>query len=47
MSLIENMFIKKLVLVSNVMGNKSVIKDGINGYICNTAQDYANKIRKQ
>ena len=46
MSLIENMFIKKLVLVSNVMGNKSVIKDGINGYICNTAQDYANKIKE-
>ena len=46
MSLIENMYIKKLVLVSNVMGNKSVIKNGINGYICNTPEEYASKIRE-
>ena len=46
MSLIENMYIKKLVLVSNVMGNKSVIKDGINGYVCTHAEEYADKIIK-
>lgn len=46
MSLIENMYIKKLCLVSNVVGNKSVIKDGINGYICNTPKDYAKKIKE-
>ena len=45
MSLIENMYIKKLILVSNTIGNKSVIKDGINGYICNKPEDYANKIK--
>lgn len=45
MSLIENMYIKKLILVSNVMGNKSVIKDGVNGYVCDIAEDYAKKIR--
>jgi len=45
MSLIENMYIKKLVLVSNTMGNKSVIKNGINGYVCNTAEEYAEKIK--
>ena len=45
MSLIENMYIKKLVLVSNVMGNKSVIKDGVNGYVCNSAEEYADRIR--
>ena len=45
MSLIENMFIKKLVLVSNTMGNKSVIRDGINGYVCETAEEYAEKIK--
>ncbi|MCB6607714.1 glycosyltransferase [[Clostridium] symbiosum] len=45
MSLIENMFIKKLVLVSNTMGNKSVIHDGINGYVCNYAEEYAFKIK--
>ena len=41
MSLIENMYIKKLILVSNTMGNKSVIKDGVNGYVC---EEYAAKI---
>ena len=45
MSLIENMYIKKLVLVSNVMGNRSVIHDGVNGYICEKAEDYASRIK--
>lgn len=45
MSLIENMYIRKLCLVSNTMGNESVIQDGKNGYVCNTAEDYANRIR--
>ena len=45
MSLIENMYIKKLILVSNTIGNKSVINDGINGYVCNTAEEYAERIK--
>ena len=45
MSLIENMYIKKLVLVSNTMGNKSVIKDGVNGFVCETAEQYAERIK--
>lgn len=45
MSLIENMYIKKLVLVSNVMGNKSVIHDGVNGYVCDKPEDYARHIK--
>lgn len=45
MSLIENMYIKKLILVSNVMGNKSVINNEVNGYICNCAEEYANRIK--
>lgn len=45
MSLIENMYIKKLVLVSNTMGNKSVIKDGVNGYVCEKAEEYAERIK--
>lgn len=45
MSLIENMYIKKLILVSNTMGNKSVINDGVNGYVCNTAEEYADRIK--
>lgn len=46
MSLIENMFMGKLVMVSNTMGNKSVIKDGINGYVCESVEDYAKRIRE-
>lgn len=46
MSLIENMYIKKLILVSNTMGNKSVINDGINGYVCDTAEEYAARIKE-
>lgn len=46
MSLIENMFMKKLCLVSNTMGNKSVIKDGYNGYLCEKAEDYAKRVRE-
>ena len=46
MSLIENMFIKKLILVSDVMGNKSVIHDGVNGYVCHTAEEYADRIHQ-
>lgn len=45
MSLIENMYIKKLILVSNVMGNKSVIKNGVNGYVCDTPEEYAQHIK--
>src|SRR5699024_892369 len=45
MSLIENMYIKKLILVSNTMGNKSVMKDGVKGDVCDTAEEYAERIR--
>lgn len=46
MSVIENMFMGKLMLVSNTMGNNSVIKDGVNGYLCDTVEDYAKHIRE-
>ncbi|WP_303814729.1 glycosyltransferase [Selenomonas ruminantium] len=46
MSLIENMYLKKLCLVSNTVGNKSVISDGVNGFICNEAIEYANRIQE-
>lgn len=45
MSLIENMYIKKLCLVSNTMGNKSVMNNGINGYICDIPEEYAKRIK--
>ena len=46
MSLIENMYMGKLILVSNAMGNKSVIKNGKNGYVCTTAMEYAKRIKE-
>ncbi len=46
MSLIENMFMGKLILVSNVMGNKSVINNGVNGFVCDKAEDYAVRIKE-
>lgn len=44
MSLIESMYMKKLILVSNAMGNRSVIRNGINGYVCESAEEYAEKM---
>lgn len=46
MSLIENMYLKKLILVSNTMGNKSVIQDGVNGYVCEKPEEYAARIKE-
>lgn len=46
MSLIEEMYIKKLCLVSNVVGNKDVIRTGVNGYVCDKAEDYAMRIKE-
>lgn len=45
MSLIENMYLGKLCLVSDVMGNRSVIADGVNGYVCASTKEFAERIR--
>ena len=44
-SLLEAMYLKKICLVSNVIGNKDVINHGVNGMICNTAEEYADNIK--
>ena len=46
MSLIENMYMKKLCLVSNTMGNKSVIQNKKNGFTCDFPEQYANRIKQ-
>lgn len=46
MSLIETMFMKKLCLVSNVVGNKDVIRNGVSGFVCDEAKDYSENIKK-
>lgn len=44
LSLLEAMALKKLCIVSNVIGNRDVIKSGENGFICNTPDEYASII---
>ena len=46
MSLVENMYMEKLCLVSNTMGNKSVIKNGVNGYVCSEVDEYVKYIKE-
>lgn len=43
-SLIEAMYLKKTCAVSNVIGNKDVINNKINGFICESALDFKKAI---
>lgn len=45
-SLLEAMCLKKVCLVSNVIGNRDVIKSGVNGFICNTTEEYASILKQ-
>lgn len=45
-SLLEAMYMKNPCIVSNVVGNRDVVHNGVTGYICNTAEEFAEKIRK-
>lgn len=46
-SLLEAMYMKKLCVVSNVIGNRDVIKDKENGYVCDTAKDFVDAIKER
>ena len=43
-SLLESMFMKKLCVVSNVIGNHDVIHNAENGYVCDDISDYVRAI---
>ncbi|MCM1180029.1 MAG: glycosyltransferase [Clostridium sp.] len=43
-SLLEAMYMKKLCIVSNVIGNRDVIRSGYNGYVCNVVDEYVQGI---
>ncbi len=45
-ALMEAMYMKKPCMVTNIVGNKDIINDGINGYICNTADEFVDAILK-
>lgn len=43
-SLLEAMYMKKMCVVSDVIGNHDVISNDSNGYVCNTVDDFVNAI---
>lgn len=44
LSLLEAMYMKKPVVVSNVIGNRDVVKNKENGYVCDKVEDYVSAI---
>lgn len=46
LTLLEAMYLEKICIVSNVVGNKDVINNGINGFICETENEYYNILEK-
>ena len=45
MSLLEAMYMKKICIVSDVIGNRDVVKNGANGFLCDCLDDYVKAIR--
>lgn len=45
-ALLESMYMKKPCIVSDVVGNRDIIFDGTTGYVCRTAEEFSEKIRK-
>lgn len=43
-ALLEAMYFKKVCIVSNVIGNKDVIRDSNNGFLANTSDEFVDKI---
>ena len=44
MALLEAMYMEKLCIVSNTIGNNDVIKNNVNGFVCDTVEDYIKAI---
>lgn len=44
-SLLESMYMKKLCVVSNVIGNRDVIQSGINGIVCDSAEEFVAAVQ--
>lgn len=44
-SLLEAMYMKKLCVVSDVIGNHDVIHNGVNGFVCRTVGEFEKAIR--
>lgn len=46
MSLLEAMYLKKICIASNVIGNNNVITNNFNGFLCDNLSDYIDVIYK-
>lgn len=46
LSLLEAMYLEKLCVVSNVIGNRDVIHNEENGFVCNTLEEYKRVIQE-
>lgn len=45
-ALLEAMYLKKVCIVTNVIGNRDVIKNDVNGFVCNTLEEFEKVINK-
>lgn len=45
-SLLESMYMKKVCVVSNVIGNRDVIHNNENGFVCTKTNDFVRSIKK-
>ncbi|WP_029700771.1 glycosyltransferase [Lacrimispora indolis] len=45
MSLLEAMYMKKICVVNNVIGNRDVIQNGKNGFVCNSMDEFVAGIK--
>ena len=45
LALLEAMYMKKCCVVSDVVGNRDIVHDGVSGYICDTAEEFAEVIK--
>ena len=43
---LEAMYMKKPCIVTDVVGNRDIIHNGVTGYICNTAEEFAEIIKQ-
>lgn len=46
LALLEAMYMKKACIVSDVVGNRDIVNNGVNGYICETAEDFVEIINQ-
>ena len=45
LALLEAMYLKKPCVVTNVVGNRDVVENGKNGYVCNSVEEFVEKIQ--